>query len=147
MIERLERIAADRKVRLINATAPLPPVSADVDLVRRVVQNLVDNATKFSPRGGEVRVSGLLSNGANLPPGHPEGPWLVLDIADEGDGVPESYRDVIFELFGQAPTGRGQGTGLGLAFCKLAVAAHGGMIWVEDAPGGGALFRLTLPLA
>ncbi len=146
VFERLERIAIDRKVTLSNDTAPLPPISVDVDLVRRVVQNLVDNAIKFSPRGGQVRVSGWVPDAQSLPHGHSEGQWLVVDIMDEGKGVPESYRSIIFELFGQAPTGRGQGTGLGLAFCKLAVAAHGGMIWVEDGPQGGAVFRFSLPI-
>ncbi len=147
VFERLERVADDRRVHLVNTTAPLPPISADVDLVRRVVQNLVDNSTKFSPRDSTVTVSGLVADHADLPTQHADGRWLIMSIADQGKGVPEAYRTVIFELFGQAPTGRGQGTGLGLAFCKLAIAAHGGMIWVEDGPAGGAVFRFSLPLA
>ncbi len=147
VFERLERLAGDRNIRLSNTTAPLPPVTVDLDLVRRVVQNLVDNAVKFSPRGQDVRVSGYVLSPHDLPPDHEPGAWVVVDVADQGKGVPESYRSVIFELFSQAPTGRGQGTGLGLAFCKLAVAAHGGKIWVEDGPHGGAVFRFTLPLA
>ncbi|PLS79498.1 MAG: hypothetical protein CYG59_12735 [Chloroflexi bacterium] len=147
VFERLERLAGDRNIRLSNTTAPLPPVNVDLDLVRRVVQNLVDNAVKFSPRGQNVRVSGYVLPPHELPPDHEPGAWVVVGVADQGKGVPESYRSVIFELFGQAPTGRGQGTGLGLAFCKLAVAAHGGKIWVEDGPDGGAVFRFTLPLA
>jgi signal transduction histidine kinase len=147
VFERLERVAEDRRVRLVNATAPLPPINGDVDLVRRVVQNLVDNATKFSPRDSTVEVTGLVATAADLPTPHPDGRWLIVSISDQGKGVPESYRTVIFELFGQAPTGRGQGTGLGLAFCKLAVAAHGGTIWVDDGPAGGAVFRFSLPLA
>jgi NtrC-family two-component system sensor histidine kinase KinB len=111
-----------------------------------VLQNLIDNATKFSPQGGNVHVSGYLADETRLPAGHAPGRWLVVQVVDAGPGVPEAYRAVIFELFGQAPQGRGRGSGLGLAFCKLAVAAHGGMIWVEDAPYGGALFRFTLPL-
>lgn len=146
VFERLGRIADDRSVRLRNMTAALPPVSADLDLVRRVLQNLVDNATKFSPRGGHVLVSGYATDETQLPTGHAPGQWLVVEVADAGPGVPEGYRAVIFELFGQAPHGRGQGSGLGLAFCKLAIAAHGGMIWVEDGPQNGAVFRFTLPL-
>lgn len=145
VFERLDRVATDRAVQLHNETATIPPVRADPDLLRRVVQNLVDNATKFSPRGGDVRVYGSTATDS-LPPDHAAGRWVVLHVADRGPGVPDSYRSVIFELFGQAPTGRGQGTGLGLAFCKMAIAAHGGMIWVEDAPDGGALFKFTLPL-
>jgi signal transduction histidine kinase len=147
VFERLERVAQDRNISLSNTTATLPALNVDLDLVRRIVQNLVDNATKFSPRGGKVQVSGYVLAPHELPPDHEPGRWAVVNIADQGKGVPESYRGVIFELFGQAPTGRGQGTGLGLAFCKLAVAAHGGNIWVEDGPEGGAVFRFTLPLA
>lgn len=146
VFERIGRIADDRQIRLDNLTATLPPISADVDLLRRVLQNLVDNATKFSPRSGRVEVSGEVVDETRLPAGHAPGQWLAVQVADSGPGVPESYRQVIFELFGQAPQGRGQGSGLGLAFCKLAVAAHGGMIWVEDGPDGGALFRFTMPL-
>jgi PAS domain S-box-containing protein len=146
VFERLDRVSDDRGIVLRNMTAALPPLSADIDLLRRVLQNLVDNATKFSPRNAHVHVSGYVANESKLPAGHAPGEWLVVQVADAGPGVPESYRAVIFELFGQAPQGRGQGSGLGLAFCKLAVAAHGGMIWVEDAPYGGALFRFTMPL-
>lgn len=146
VFERIGRIADDRQIRLSNQTATLSPISADIDLLRRVLQNLVDNATKFSPRGGLVEVSGEVVEGPQLPANHAPGRWLAVQVADAGPGVPESYRQVIFELFGQAPQGRGQGSGLGLAFCKLAVAAHGGMIWVEDGPAGGALFRFTMPL-
>lgn len=146
VFERLESIAEDRKLRLSNLSAPLPAVHVDVDLLRRVLQNLVHNAAKFSPRGGMIQISGFVADAQMLPYNHPDGRWLVVDVADNGPGVPESYRTVIFELFSQAPQGRGQGTGLGLAFCKLAIAAHGGTIWIEDGPSGGAIFRFTLPL-
>lgn len=147
VFERLARVAEDRRVQLVNTTASVPPMSVDLDLVRRVLQNLIDNATKFSPRGSRVEVRGCAASIDELPVGHTDGRWLLVEITDQGQGVPESYRSVIFELFGQAPQGRGQGTGLGLAFCKLAVAAHGGMIWVDDALDGGAVFRFTVPLA
>ncbi|WP_025745655.1 GAF domain-containing protein [Kallotenue papyrolyticum] len=145
VLERLSRLAAARQVRCINATAPLPPASIDVELIRRVLQNLVDNAIKFSPRGGTIRISGALLSAEQLPREHPPGRYLLIDVSDEGRGVPEAYRTLIFELFGQAPHSQGQGTGVGLAFCRLAVQAHGGQIWVETAAGGGALFRFTLP--
>lgn len=145
--ERLEHVAEDRHVVLRNRTAPLPPVLVDHDLVRRVLQNLVDNATKFSPRGGEIDISAHVLDEHELPANHRDGRWMCVDVADHGPGVPEAYRGIIFELFGQGPQGRGQGTGLGLAFCRLAVEAHGGQVWVEDAPTGGAVFRFTVPVA
>ena len=146
VFERLERIAADRSIQLRNLCAELPPINVDLDLTRRVLQNLVDNAVKFSPRGGNVDVSATTIDAAALPTEHGQGHWALISIADNGIGVPESYHTVIFELFGQAPQARGQGTGLGLAFCKLAVEAQGGTIWVENAPAGGAIFRFTVPL-
>jgi len=147
VFERLAHIAEDRQVVLRNHTAPLPPVHVDLDLVRRVLQNLVDNATKFSPRGSEIDISARVLDEHELPAGHRPGRWMCVDVADRGPGVPEAYRGLIFELFGQGPQGRGQGTGLGLAFCRLAVEAHGGQVWVEDAPDAGAVFRFTVPLA
>jgi PAS domain S-box-containing protein len=143
---RIERVAAERQIALHNETIMLPPICGDIDLIRRVLQNLVDNSTKFSPHGGKIQVSATVARPDELPPNHAPGQWGLLEVADQGPGVPESYRSVIFELFGQAPQGKGRGTGLGLAFCKLVIVAHGGMIWVEDRPGGGSLFRFTLPL-
>ncbi len=143
---RIERVAGERHIQLDNRTIMLPPICVDVDLIRRVLQNLIDNSTKFSPQGGQIQVNASVAAPDDLPLGHPEGRWAIVEVADQGPGVPESYRSVIFELFGQAPQGKGRGTGLGLAFCKLVIVAHGGTIWVEDRPGGGALFRFTLPV-
>jgi signal transduction histidine kinase len=92
-------------------------------------------------------VAGTLADETQLPPEHIAGRWALLQIIDGGQGVPEAYRTHIFELFGQAPNGRSRGNGIGLAFCKLAVGAHGGMIWVTDTENGGATFSFTLPLA
>ncbi len=146
VLERLSRIATERDIAFVDTTASLPTVNGDPDLIRRVLQNLIDNAIKFSPRGGAITISGTIDDAGHLPVEHAPGHYLTIAVMDQGQGVPEAYRDVIFELFGQAPHGRGQGTGLGLAFCRLAVEAHGGRVWVEDNPAGGALFRFTLPL-
>jgi PAS domain S-box-containing protein len=143
---RIERITAERNIALHNETIELPPICVDISLMRRVLQNLVDNSTKFSPQNGQIYVHAELAMPDALPPNHAPGKWAIVEVADEGPGVPESYRGIIFELYGQAPQGKGRGTGLGLAFCKLAIAAHGGTIWVEDRPEGGALFRFTVPL-
>ncbi len=147
VIERLERSAADRQIELLVQAEGLPAVEADPEMLRRILQNLVDNAVKFSPSRGQVEITGYPASAPQLPEGHPGGEWVVVEVNDRGPGVPREYRQVIFELFGQAPHGQGQGTGLGLAFCKMAVQAHGGVIWVETNGEQGASFRFTLPVS
>jgi len=142
-----EHFASARGITFHNNTAALPPLLIDDDLVRRVLQNVLDNAVKFSGEQGVVQITGTVAEGASLPSDHGVGQWARIAVIDNGPGVPATYRSHIFELFGQAPHGRSRGSGVGLAFCKLAVEAHGGMIWVEDAPNGGAAFTFTLPLA
>jgi signal transduction histidine kinase len=114
----------------------LPKIPADDDILRRVVGNLVDNALKFTPTGGRVDLKAEACKGG-----------VQLHIADTGPGVPDEFRERIFERFGQVPglAGRRRGTGLGLTFAKLAVDAHGGRIWVEDNPAGGSIFSVFLP--
>jgi signal transduction histidine kinase len=115
-----------------------PVVAAiDADLIRRVIANLVGNALKFSPRGGEVRV--LVAGGSA---------GTEIRVSDMGDGIPPEFHQRIFEKFGQvkgagAPSARS--SGLGLAFCKLAVEAHGGTIGVESLVGQGSTFVVRLP--
>lgn len=112
-------------------------VHADVDLLRRVLENLVENAIRHSPEGSVVRVHS-----------HAHADGLHLRVADAGPGVPHGAREHIFERFVQLgledAAATRVGRGLGLAFCKLAVEAHGGRIWVEDAEPGAA-FCLLLP--
>ncbi|MFN3928418.1 MAG: GAF domain-containing protein, partial [Thermoflexus sp.] len=124
---------------LVDIPEGLPPVWGDELLLARIFQNLLDNAIKFTPAGGEIWIRAALEreNGT---------PWVRVMIADSGPGVPPDMRERIFQPF---VTGmlKGRGVGLGLAFCKLAVEAHGGRIWVEDRPGGGAAFVFTLPIA
>ena len=127
-------------VELVNAVPPdLTSVWADQGKLSRVLTNLVDNALKFTPAGGRITV------GAEV---QPEG-MLAIRVADTGPGIPAEYREKIFERFTQIPgqRGRRRGSGLGLTFCRLAVEAHGGKIWVENDSGGGSLFVFTLPLA
>jgi signal transduction histidine kinase len=109
--------------------AELPVVLADRDVLQRVLINLVDNALKFTPSNGRV--------------------WL--EARPEAEGVQVAVVDTrIFEKFTQVQGRKGlrRGLGLGLAFCRMAVEAHGGRIWVEDGPEGiGSRFAFTLPLA
>ena len=114
----------------------LPPVNVDPGMISRVLQNLIGNAIKFTPRDGTVRVE-LHENQV--------GRIIQVSICDTGPGIAADIRDRVFDKF---VTGRveGSGSGLGLAFCKLAVEAHGGSIWVESEPGQGSTFHFTLPV-
>lgn len=109
---------------------------ADPDLLRRVIENLVDNALRHAPPGSKLRVAGQRG---------PEG--VEIRVADNGRGIPEAQREKIFEPFVQG-TGEQNltrsGRGLGLTFCRLAIEAHGGKIWIEDGRPG-AVFCVRLP--
>ena len=112
-------------------------VRADEDLLRRVLSNLLSNAVKFTPSDGRIGVGAKTGDNE-----------VLFWVRDEGDGVPPEYRDKIFEKFGQVESrqeGRKLSTGLGLTFCKLAVEAHGGRIWIESEAGRGSTFFFTLP--
>ena len=116
------------------------PIQADATLLGRALANLIDNALKFTPRGGQVVVSAeRWSNGSGLS-------LVRCFVRDTGPGIPPEYRTRIFDRFVQIANRPGlrRGTGIGLNFCQLAVEAHGGKIWVEDAPGGGSEFSFTL---
>lgn len=112
----------------------------DRDLLLRLLENLLDNALKYSPPGGTIKVEASMADG-----------YLEFCIRDEGPGIPGAYRERIFEKYVQledntvslARTSRG----LGLVFCRLAAEAHGGRIWVEDNEPRGTAFRLRLRAA
>jgi signal transduction histidine kinase len=117
----------------------LGAVMADCDVVQRVLVNLLDNALKFTPAEGQVWVEV-----------QPEAEMMRIEIVDTGPGVPPEDRIRIFEKFTrvQGHVGTRRGSGLGLAFCRMAVEAHGGRIWIEDGPEGkGSRFIFTLPKA
>jgi PAS domain S-box-containing protein len=147
VLERLERMAQDRRVHLCMDAAPVPQLEGDPDMLRRVLQNLVDNAIKFSPPEETVTVRSYIRNAEELGQGYGSGTWVVVEVEDHGSGIAEEYHKVIFELFGQTPEGHGRGTGLGLAFCKLAIEAHGGKIWLRSSPGEGSQFFFSLPVS
>lgn len=113
-------------------------VHADEDLLRRVLANLVENAIRYAPSESIVMISTMEVDG------HTE-----IRVADAGRGIPKEMRDKVFDPFMQVDAGTERvvtrsGRGLGLTFCKLAVEAHGGRIWVEDA-APGAIFCVRLP--
>ncbi|MHB0868751.1 MAG: ATP-binding protein [Chloroflexota bacterium] len=116
----------------------LPLAEADPLRLEQVLRNLLDNAVKYSPRGGEVLVSGAVSEG-----------MLTVVVEDHGIGISAQDRKRVFDRFQRASDARvGQtgGVGLGLAICRRLVEAHGGRIWVESEQGRGSTFVFTLPL-
>jgi PAS domain S-box-containing protein len=113
----------------------LPDVWVDIDMIRRVFANLLENAVKYTPPGSKIYV------GARQ-----EEDQVLMWVQDTGPGIPQSEQKRIFDKFTRL---HGQGTqkglGLGLAFCRLAIEAHGGRIWVESGPESGACFKFVLP--
>jgi two-component system phosphate regulon sensor histidine kinase PhoR len=170
-VERLQPQAerAGLAVR-VELPADLPRVLAEKERIQQVVTNLVHNAIKFTPEGGEVTVAGyrlqVTGSGVwvssagdvqrtgyvrpetwNLEPGTvPEGNWVLIAVRDTGIGIPPGDLDRIFERFYKADRARsGGGTGLGLAIAKHIVQGHGGQIWAESAEGKGSTFTFCLP--
>jgi len=113
---------------------------ADRSLIERVLSNLLTNAIGYSYRGGEIVIASWLDE---------EGKQLRVEVKDSGKGIARKFHRKIFEKFSQVDDGRTErrhGTGLGLTFCKLAVEAHRGEIWVESEKGEGSRFVFLLPL-
>jgi signal transduction histidine kinase len=129
-----------------EATPTLPLAWADGELIARVLQNLIGNAIKFTPAGGTITIAARPMDGGSVESGHEaaDEPLLRVSVTDSGPGVPPELQDKLFEKFVVGEQ-QERGSGLGLAFCKLAVEAHGGEIWVENVPGLGASFVFTLP--
>jgi signal transduction histidine kinase len=117
--------------------APEPVVALyDIEIIGRVIENLLTNALKFAPEGSELNVAVLR-----------DGVFARVSVTDHGPGIPPASQQRIFEKFAQLEhENRRLGVGLGLAFCKLAVEAHGGQIGVLSQPGQGSTFWFTLPL-
>lgn len=114
----------------------LPNVLVDQDMIRRVVTNLLENASKYSPPGSNIEI------GARQ-----EDDQVHIWVQDHGPGIPASEHERIFDKFTRLKTENGpKGLGLGLAYCRLAVQAHGGRIWVESGLGIGSRFIFTLPV-
>ena len=140
-IERL-RLFADRQgVTLrVERHAPLPPVRGDEERIGQVFVNLLHNAVKFSPDGGDVTVTVRTETGR-----------VVTSIADHGVGIPRAAQARIFERFYKVDRARVRGetggTGLGLAIARHIIEQHGGTIWVESTEGAGSTFSFGLPIA
>jgi signal transduction histidine kinase len=125
VVETMKVHAVAMNVALVGDSA-VPTLNADPDLLRRVLENLVENAIRYSPEGGEVRVTVAAVDGG-----------IELRVLDCGLGVPVDQRTRVFERFETGATTRSN-RGLGLTFCKLAVEAHGGRIWIDESSPGAA---------
>jgi signal transduction histidine kinase len=140
-VKLIEYQIQEKRIALrLETPAGLPPVPADGEMFRRVVVNLVGNSVKFAPQDSALTVSAELDE---------DGEHVVVRVRDEGPGIAKEHHARIFDKFVQVGKGRSAekvSVGLGLAFCKLAVEAHGGRIWVESEPGHGACFSFSLPV-
>jgi len=137
-IEIVSLTAENKKQVIVNTTSPnLPDVWVDVDMIRRVVINLLENAVKYTPLDSVIQI------GAEQQDEH-----ILVWVQDNGPGIPTNDRERIFDKFIRLhPSDGPKGLGLGLAFCRLAVEKHGGRIWVDSPDEGGARFNFTLPVA
>ena len=132
---RLDERLQGREVQ-VQLPPDLPLVPLDGLLIEEVLINLLENAVKYTPAGSPITISARVDNQT-----------IVVDVADRGPGLPPGEEARIFDKFyrsvGAPPGG---GVGLGLTICRGIVQAHGGRIWAENRPGGGAVFRFTLPI-
>ncbi|MBI3968259.1 MAG: PAS domain-containing protein [Chloroflexi bacterium] len=129
---------------LLDVPAELPPVRADPDRLQQVLANLISNARKYSPGGGEVWIRARTGDGE-------EAGFVTITVVDQGLGIPPEAPPHLFEQFYRVDNSDRRaivGTGLGLAICRKIVEAHGGRIWVESPGlGEGASFSFTLPIS
>ena len=164
-VDQLQFMAQRRGVSLTVSEAPqLGNFIIDGDKLVNAVKNLVGNAIKFSPRGGEVVISTMLAPPSAEPVAEGEASWstagahgpdrlqapsVMISVSDQGPGIPERDLSLIFEKFYQSERrsdSKVKGTGLGLAIVRHVVEAHGGWVAVRSAPASGSTFTISLPL-
>lgn len=133
-LSRLDRVLADHGVEL-ELPADLPLAFVDPVMLEQVFINLLENASKYTPPGTRVFVRAAARDGA-----------LVVEVEDEGPGLPEGEEQRAFDKFRRYHQGGSPGAGLGLAIVRGVIEAHQGTITATHRPGGGAVFRFTLPL-
>jgi PAS domain S-box-containing protein len=135
----IDRFKTQTTIHTLRANFPekFPCIVGDAVRLRQVIDNLVNNAIKYSPKGGEIRISGTYDDHS-----------VTVAVSDPGIGIPADEQDRIFDRFYRVDdtlTRSTQGTGLGLFLARAVVEAHHGVITVESQPGKGSTFRLTLP--
>ncbi|PKO12049.1 MAG: hypothetical protein CVU39_26265 [Chloroflexi bacterium HGW-Chloroflexi-10] len=125
-----------RQAILIDVPSDLPEMMGDENMLKRVLINLLENAIKFSPLDGNIQIGARIDDA-----------MFSIWVADSGPGIPNEARDRIFNKFTRLQAKQfPKGIGLGLAFCKLAVTAHNGKIWVDSEAGSGSRFNILLPV-
>jgi len=137
VVASLAVLAEERRQQISTHAAEGVSVTADRLVLREAITNVIDNAIKYSPIATSIAVS-VRSDGTKA----------IIDVADQGAGIPAEHREQIFDRFFRLDTARSRdagGTGLGLAIAKWAVEIHGGLIRVDPAPSGGSVFRISLP--
>jgi len=132
----LNRLTDKLKDRPLSVSLPenLPLVPFDPLMIEQVLMNLFDNALKYSPQGTPLELSAMVRENN-----------LLVELSDRGPGIDKGSEERIFEKFVRGYT-TGGGIGLGLTICRAIIFAHGGTIWAENHPEGGAIFRFTLPI-
>jgi signal transduction histidine kinase len=137
VMESATTLASAAQIKVLSDYAePLPFVASDRERVLQVFTNLIGNAIKFTPKGGQITIRAAEESGE-----------VRFTIADTGPGIPREHLDHVFDRYWQAKSTAKLGTGLGLSIAKGIVEAHGGRIWAESPPGRGAEFHFTLPIA
>lgn len=119
---------------MLDLPDELPPVHLDYSEVDQVLSNLIENAARYSPPESEIRVSAVITDGC-----------LRVDVSDQGPGVTREAMPRLFEPFFRGTRTQRGGSGLGLAVARGLVEAHGGRIWAENRPEGGARFSFEIP--
>ena len=150
MTAQLSHHLSARHRMLIDIPNHLPPAFVDRDKVKQILSNLLINAAKYSPRGGEIALAIKEADPAGLPEDHPPGRFLLISVRDQGIGIAPEDMPRIWERFYRVDntnTRRIGGTGLGLSITRALVELHGGRIWVESTAGQGSAFYFTMPIA
>ena len=137
--QRVSHLITKHQLTLTVEIPDLPDLLIDADMIDRVLANLLDNAIKFTPNHGQILVQAAQQADAD---------HIIVRVADTGRGIPPDQRQRFFDRFAQASgdQARTRGFGLGLTFCRLAIEAHGGKIWIEDGEHGvGSQIVFSLP--
>jgi signal transduction histidine kinase len=155
-VEDLQLMAIDNGITMrVEIASDFPPLHADAIRLQQVLRNLIINALRFTPQGGDAIISARILNKTSdaisaTSTRTPEDQQLIeVQVRDTGNGIAPEYQERIFERFYQIPivtAGRSSGQGLGLAIVKMIVELHGGQVAVESMPGAGSIFKFTLPL-
>jgi signal transduction histidine kinase len=137
-VEDVAPVAGGRRQTLTtDLPDQLAAIWVDEDMARRVLINLMENSSKFSPAGGRIEIGA-----------HQDSDWIHMWVRDNGPGIPLAEQDRVFDKFTRLrDSHKPGGLGIGLAFCRLAVQGHGGRIWVESEQGQGSTFHFTFPVA